>query len=96
MRTGDADATAWLEGKGGRSYVLAMVSERRGKPGSKRWQTPVYLWSVETWETVGDADPDETSASRDFSAKTFHEALRRARRFADELERRARRKEARR
>ncbi len=91
MRTSDADLGLWLEGAGGRSYHLAVVSRRRGRRGSAKWERPVYVWWVESWWTwANKEDAEETTSTRVAVAKTFTGALRLAQRTADRLERKAR------
>lgn len=90
MRTGDAEAEVWIEGAGGRSYLLFVQSRRSGPMGSKRWKRPRYRWHVERWQQEGDDDEGPDRVTRTRSAPSFYEALRLARRTADELEARAR------
>lgn len=87
MRTGDAEAEVWIEGAGGRSYLLFVQSQRQGAMFSKRWQRPRYRWHVERWQREGDDDEGPDLVTRTKSAPTFHEALRLARRTAEALER---------
>jgi hypothetical protein len=87
VKTGDADATIWLESKG-RSYCLSVASKRLGKFDSKRWNgTPQYLWSVELW--VG-SDEEISRVLAHGKASTFAAAMRRVRREADAAEQKAR------
>lgn len=84
MKTGDADVTLWLEPGGDRHWCLQVWSKRRGKMKSKRWEVPVYFWSVELW---GDSGDDPVLRTRPKMTTTFNEAMRLARRWADALER---------
>lgn len=87
MRTGDAEVTLWLNSPSPkRHWCLQVISHRRGKFQSPRWQVPVYRWSVELWGNSGDDPVLETPVR---TVKTFAEAMRRARRAARKLERQA-------
>lgn len=87
MKTGDADATIWLESRG-RSYCLSVISHRRGQHGSKLWERPVYRWGVEEWS--GGDEPECERVVAHGTATTFAAAMRRVRREADAAERKAR------
>lgn len=82
LRTGDTECEFWLEASGGRSYLCAVSSSRRGAYGSKRWQRPVFRWCVETWLTENGPEPRASKGT----GRTFAEAMRKARREADRLE----------
>jgi len=86
MRTGDAEVEVWLEGAGGRSYLLFVQSQRQGPMDSKRWKRPRYGWHVERWQGDGDDDDGPNLVTRRKWAPTFQEAMRRARRAAEAIE----------
>ena len=88
MNTGDAEATVWLEPGGDRHWCLEISSKRRGKVDGPRWDPPVYKWHVELWR---DGDDDASLTTSINTAPTFAEAMRLARRWAESLERAARR-----
>lgn len=82
LRTGDTECEFWLEASGGRSYLCAVSSRRRGVYGSKRWQRPTFRWYVETWLTENGPEP---RASKGI-CRTFAEAMRKVRHVAAALE----------
>lgn len=89
MKVGDAETEIWLEGRQGRSYLVFVQSKRHGRMGSKRWQRPVYLWRIESWEPTK-ADPEgDFVRAQGGTSPTYKEAERRGRRLADLLERKA-------
>lgn len=84
MKTGDAEATVWLEPGGDRHWCLEVMSRRRGKFRGRRWDPPVYDWHVELWR---DGDDDACLTTKRKTAPTFAEAMRLARRQVEALER---------
>lgn len=86
MKTGDAESEIWLEGRQGRSYLVFIQSKRRGRMGSKRWQSPVYRWRVESWEPTKTEPEGDYVRSQGGTAPTYNEAERKGRRLADLLE----------
>lgn len=85
MRTGDAEAEIWLEGAG-RSYCLTIRSRRLGRLGSKRWQTPLFLWWCERWEGTATEGEGGYSERVKGEAATYETAELAARAAAELLE----------
>lgn len=87
MRTGDAEIEFWLESEHSeRSYCVTVSSRRRGRYGSKQWETATYVLNVEQWE--GEEPTGIEVVGREI--RTLSEALRLGRREADRLEGEAR------
>jgi len=86
MKTGDAETEIWLEGSGGRSYLVFIQSHRRGRLGSKQWQSPVYRWRVESWAPTKKEPEGDFIRAQGGKAKTYNEAQRAGRRCAELIE----------
>lgn len=86
MKVGDAESEIWLEGRQGRSCLVFVQSKRHGRMGSKRWQRPVYLWRVESWEPTKKEPEGDFVSARGGKAATYMEADRAGRRCAALLE----------
>ena len=79
MKTGDAEATFWLEGLR-HYYCCEVVSERKGQNGRVR-----YFWKVEMMEMFHDFQTIHETKWK--ACRTFADGLRLSRRMADYLER---------